>query len=186
MANLTYDFPQNRKVAHLLEAYNRKRNQMIGLNPTELPIRDTYHQGLVGGGLVPSGNSPSYPPYDMDVQGVMSYHPRRQYVNSFSMEQVEPKTGGKAGRNFLKKLLKSAEPVLEIASKKAVEKLSGMGRKPRKGGSELGAYKGGAGSGGAYSGGRSKSARGALVSKLMKEKGMTLPQASKYIKEKGL
>jgi hypothetical protein len=35
-------------------------------------------------------------------------------------------------------------------------------------------------------GGRKPSARGAIVKKVMKEKGLTLPQASKYVKENGL
>jgi hypothetical protein len=34
------------------------------------------------------------------------------------------------------------------------------------------------------SGGK-RAQRGAMISKLMKEKGMTLPQASKYLKEHG-
>jgi len=37
-----------------------------------------------------------------------------------------------------------------------------------------------------YKGGKKPSARGALISKVMKEQGMNLGQASKYIKEKGL
>jgi hypothetical protein len=35
-------------------------------------------------------------------------------------------------------------------------------------------------------GSKPKSARGAIVSRVMKEKGMSLPEASKYVKEKGL
>jgi hypothetical protein len=35
-------------------------------------------------------------------------------------------------------------------------------------------------------GGRKPSARGAIVKKVMQERGLTLPQASKYVKEKGL
>jgi len=44
----------------------------------------------------------------------------------------------------------------------------------------------GMGSGGRVIGGKAPSARGAVVSKIMKEKGLSLPQASKYVKEHGL
>lgn len=39
---------------------------------------------------------------------------------------------------------------------------------------------------GGSSGGKRGSARGAIVSKVMREKGMSLPEASRYVKEKGL
>jgi len=40
--------------------------------------------------------------------------------------------------------------------------------------------------GGATCGGKKPSARGAIVKKIMKEKGLSLPQASKYVKDNGL
>jgi hypothetical protein len=40
--------------------------------------------------------------------------------------------------------------------------------------------------GGASCGGKKPSARGAIVRKVMKEQGLSLPQASKYVKEHGL
>jgi len=40
--------------------------------------------------------------------------------------------------------------------------------------------------GGAACGGKKPSARGAIVKKIMKEKGLSLPQASKYVKDNGL
>ena len=49
----------------------------------------------------------------------------------------------------------------------------GMGRKPKK-------------VGGASCGGKKPSARGAIVKKVMREQGLSLPQASKYVKEHGL
>jgi hypothetical protein len=44
---------------------------------------------------------------------------------------------------------------------------------------------GGAQTGGAYTGGDARKARGQMVSSLMREKGMTLGEASRYIKENG-
>jgi hypothetical protein len=42
------------------------------------------------------------------------------------------------------------------------------------------------GMGGASCGGRKPSARGAIVRKIMHEMGLSLPQASKYVKDNGL
>lgn len=53
-------------------------------------------------------------------------------------------------------------------------------------GSTLNGPVGGGTSGGGVSGGRKANARNALVSKIMKENGMSLPQASKHIKDNNL
>ena len=52
------------------------------------------------------------------------------------------------------------QPISEAFTKKAVEKINGAGRKPNK--------------------------RGEIVKKIMKEKGLNLPMASKYVKEHNL
>ena len=192
--SLTYDFPQNNRVADILMKLE-KRQQTI-LNPdNELPMRDTYHRPLVGGSYyVPAGNSGSYPiDPDMDGMSVASYHPKQKYMNQVEGSGRKPKVGGvrsggqvsggassggarSGGRKskFLKGLedfgeyvAPVAKPVLSALTKKALEKIEGAGRKPT-------------------AGAKSKSARGALVSKLMKSEGMSLGQASKYIKQHNL
>ena len=54
------------------------------------------------------------------------------------------------------------------------------------GGTSGGGVSGGGTSGGGVSGGKRSSARNDLVRQIMQEKGMSLPQASKYIKENNL
>lgn len=85
------------------------------------------------------------------------------------------------------------KPIAQALTKKAVEKISGAGRRgrPRKGGALLSGEDSGLSGhypksqSTAYSGGARK-ARAEIVKKVMKEKGLSLPMASKYVKEHGL
>ena len=174
--SLTYNFPQNRRVADVLLKLEKQQNKW---NPEQFPMHDTYHQVLVGGSYVPSGNNGSYPiNAEMDAMSVASYHPKTKYISQIGgVRSGGVRSGGQISGGRKSKFLKGledfgeyikpvAKPILDVATKKAVEKLQGLGRKPKPTG-----------------GTKSKSARGALVSKLMREKGLSLGQASKYIKE---
>jgi hypothetical protein len=90
----------------------------------------------------------------------------------------------------LKQFLK---PIAEAGTKKAVEKIEGAGKRgrPKKGGALLSGYDnedmGYPKSLLSYrGGGKGKNARAEIVKKVMKEKGLKLIEASKYVKENNL
>jgi len=79
-----------------------------------------------------------------------------------------------------------AKPLLSLAGPEGMAASAGLsalgyGRRRRGGAQTGGASTGGASTGG----GDARKRRGQMVSRLMREKGMTLGQASKYIKENG-
>lgn len=197
MSNLTYNSPSNKRIVSLMEKYEKMQNHLHP-GPTYFHIKDDYHR-MVGGGRVLPGTSGHYQPAHLDEMSVRSYYPVEQRLfNEIRKPIGLPKPVG-AGRSGGKmKLTKQIEelgeyakpvlkPILDAATKKIVRKI-GKGRSGgRMSGGEMsaGRMSGGEMSAGRMSGG-AKSARGALVSKLMKEKGMTLPEASRHIKENGL
>jgi hypothetical protein len=77
-----------------------------------------------------------------------------------------------------------AKPLLNLAGPEgmvASTALGALGYGRRRGRGQTG----GAATGGAYTGGDARKARGQMVSRLMREKGMSLGEASRYIKENG-
>ena len=174
MASLTYNFPQNERVVDILKAYDIKQEK---INPISfMPMRDTYH--MVGGSYIKSGNSPAYPSMPLrDEMSVLSYEPHVMDIHAMRMPRAKSggarsggarsggaRSGGSGGGKkdeVLKFLAPHGRKLVEAASKKALEKLEGLGRKP-------------------------KSTRGQMVAKVMKEHGLALGAASRFIKEHGL
>jgi hypothetical protein len=182
-------------------------------HPTALGYRlGTFHGEIpkVGGGSTPlkynpAGNSPAYPPMVLSsglaVSSGGSFHQGARYsgVDGAIGALDHPATGGRRF-NFGKVLGSIGKVVAPIAEKvaiKAIEKKVGLGRRK---GKAVGALpvalagppaeladsryfkgtKSGAGEGGAA---RGRSARAEIVKKIMKEKGMKMIEASKYVKE---
>jgi len=205
MASLTYKFPQNERVVDILKAYDMKQEK---INPISfMPMRDTYH--MVGGSYIKSGNSPAYPSMALrDEMSVLSYQPHvmdihaqasmpraksgggfqpnpgfqgalplggvrsggktsggmrkpRACQEAFPLDGGARSGGAKPMAEVVKFLAPHGRKLVEAASKKALEKLEGLGRKP-------------------------KSARGQIVAKVMKEHGLALGAASRFVKEHGL
>ncbi len=202
MSSLSYDIPSNRKVASILDRYE-KMQRKLHPGPTFLELKQRYH----GGAILP-GNSGHDLPYEYDPMSVK--HPLSRPIGL-------PKPRG--GKSKMMKRIEEigeyikpvAKPILTAATSSIVRKLEGKKPKQkrvpvdlieeskpavmegsgRSGGARSGGRTSGGGrsggctSGGARSGG-SKAARGQMVSRLMKEKGMSLGEASKYIKEHGM
>jgi hypothetical protein len=160
----------------------------------------------------PAGNSPAYPPMVLSsglaVSSGGSFHQGARYagVDGAIGALHHPAEGGRF--NFFKALgsvaRKAAKPLARIGesvAEKAALGAVGLGRKKggRKGKavgalsavpampSKSGAGEGGVACGGDSSGGaRSRSARAEIVKKVMKEKGMKMIEASKYVKAHNL
>jgi hypothetical protein len=76
-----------------------------------------------------------------------------------------------------------AKPLLSLAGPEG--RVASMGLSALGYGQTGGRRRGGAQTGGAMTGGDARKARGQMVSRLMREKGMSLGEASRYIKQNG-
>ena len=209
-ANITYDAPYNRSLVKQADAVQRKKwaTAYPSFTPTEFTQRlGSFHgerpHTLVGGGshpmkYNPSGNSPAYPP--MSLSSGLAVHSGGSYSGA-RYAGVDGAIGhptlhggfgwGDIGNAF-KQVVKVAQPIAEKVAEKAVMSKLGLGRR-----------KGGRTSGGETSGGKvatkaiskavglgrskgGRSARAEIVKKVMREKGLKMIEASKYVKAHGL
>jgi len=185
-------------------------------SPTELTNRLGSFHGerpyLVGGGshpmkYNPAGNSPAYPPMSLS-SGLAVNSGGNRYAGVDGAIGHPAMDGGRFNfGSIIKPIAKIAQPIAERVAEKAITKAVGLGRK--KGGQTSGGkinFGKVLGSVGkiaqpiaervaekaitkAVGLGRSKGGRNAraeIVKKVMKEKGLKLIEASKYVKAHGL
>lgn len=214
-ANITYDAPYNRGLVKYGDAIQQKKwdGAYPAYTPSYFTDRlGTFHgekPRLIGGGshpmkYNPSGNSPAYPPMSLSsglavnsggnryagVDGAIGHPAMMEGGKKFNFgkalgsigkialpiaEKIAMKqlglgrrSGGEesGGKINFGKVMKSigrvALPIAEKVATKAVSKAVGLGRKD------------------------GRSARAEIVKKVMKEKGLKMIEASKYVKAHGL
>lgn len=176
MSNLTYDIPINRRVASILKQYERLQPE-----PTYFPTRDTYH--MTGGGhdVVLPGDSGHYQPAYSDEMSVSGF-PLLPGLKPIGLPKPvgAGRSGGRKSKairhleQFGEYIKPVGKPLVELTQKVIQKQIDKLDKK-----------KGSGRSGGGVSGG-SKSARGQMVSQLMKEHGFSLGEASRYIKDNDL
>jgi DNA gyrase inhibitor GyrI len=147
-------------------------------------LTDKAVSKIIGAGKRPRGRPRKTPLLDMQGAGISG----GDYYGDYEESSGAGISGGKYSvnkfvRDFNKigKLVKPvAKPIFKALTNKAVSKIEGAGMS---GGAEL--YPPTVARGSGVSGG-ARSARGELIKKVMKEQGLTLGKASKYIKDNGL
>jgi len=252
-ANITYDAPYNRSMVKFIEELDRKHWEKAypAYHPNPMGFRlGTFHgepvsEVKVGGGSHPekylrSGNSPAYPPFNMNagmavssggarytgVDGAVGgsgfnpfdigYKIGHDYLGPAIFGRGRKPRAPKGGKFNLGKALgsvgKIVQPIATKVGEKALMKAVGLGRKPRapKGGkfNFLNAIKDvghaigepvgkvsqallekealGAIGLGRKAPSRTRGARAEIVKQVMREKGMKMIEASKYVKAHGL
>jgi hypothetical protein len=181
MSNLTYDIPVNRRVASILKQYER-----LQPDPTYFPTRDSYH--MIGGGReVLHGDSGHYHPVYSDEMSVSGF-PLLPGMKPIGLPK--PLGAGRSGGKKIKAIRHLEQfgeyikpigkPLVELTQKVIQKQIDKLDKKKGRG------ISGGAHSGGSKSGGSKQQLRGQMVSRLMKERGLSLGEASRYIKENDL
>lgn len=179
-ANITYDAPYNQRLVSLLREMDavQEAKSYPARTPTPFGMRmGSYHGDLagqmVGGGsspmmYVPAGNSIAYPPLSLPAG--------MQVDSGGSYAGVDGAVGGKYS---VKKFFRDVGHVGKAIIKNPIVKQ--VGKELLKEGLKEGtkALLSGAGKGG-------RSARAEIVKKVMKEKGLKMIEASKYVKAHGL
>ena len=151
-----YDIPSMNDPAPMKEVSREKYDAMFGMTP---------EKKMAMGGRKRSARK-------VVLLGGMDY-----VKSSDALMEADAKRFG------LKSPMETKRMAVETARANAMRSLApvtkGMGRIPRDAQISRGM-------GGASCGGKKPSARGAIVKKVMREQGLSLPQASKYVKEHGL